>query len=162
MRHLLALPILTLLSLPCSGATEQRFDALRFFEGATESSSTIKVLMRSAYHSHSTGLGVIEGDGSLHLVQRVTDDGASATIRRWVMRQVGQGHFSGTMSEAAGPVDVEEVDGKYRFRFMMKGHLSAEEWIVPDAGGQSASIHLSVRKFGFPVATSEGVIRKVG
>lgn len=162
MRHSVVVLALTITSLPCGASTERKPDALRFFEGSTESSSTIKVLMKRPYHSRSVGMGVIEDDGSLHLVQHVMDDGASPTTRRWVMRQVGQGHFSGTMSEAASPVDVEEIAGKYRFRFMMKGHLSAEEWIVPDAGGLSATIHLSVRKFGFAVATSEGVIRKIG
>jgi hypothetical protein len=152
----------TLLPAAASAGADQKRDALHFFVGATEGMGTTTVLMRKPYHSHSTGIGVIKADGSLYLVQRTHDDGALPKIRRWLIRQVGPRRFSGTMSEATGPVDVQEIGGNYRFRFNMKGHLSVEEWMVPDAGGRSATTHTSIRKFGFPVAKLEGVVRKIG
>jgi len=159
--HWPALFVLVAATAPCFAGSEQGQGALHFFEGTTESASTVKVLMKKPYRSHWIGTGIIEPDGSLHLTQHVTDEGAPPKTRRWVIRQIGPHHFSGTMSEASGPVDVEEISGKYRFRFNIKGHLSAEEWLVPDPGGRSATTHISVRKFGFVVAAAEGIIRKV-
>jgi hypothetical protein len=66
------------------------------------------------------------------------------------------------MNEAVGPVDIQEVDGRYRFRFEMDGHLSVEQWLTPEPGWRSAGNSLTVRRFGIKVASSDGTIRKIG
>ena len=80
-------------------AAQQKIDALRFFEGRTESISTIKLVMKKPYKSRSIGRGEIKADGSLHLIQRVEDEGKPPHDRRWHIRQVEPGKFAGTMSE---------------------------------------------------------------
>ena len=65
------------------------------------------------------------------------------------------------MSEAVGPVQVQELDGKFRFTFRMKGSLAVEQWVTPLAGGKSAESKITVRKLGMRVASSEGMIRKL-
>lgn len=143
-------------------AAEKVQDPLRFFEGRTESVSTIKVLTKKVLHSRSLGRGTIKPDGSLELVQRVEEDGKPARIRRWVIKRTGAGRFSGTMSEATGPITIETVGNRYRFRFKMKGGLSVEQWLTPLAGGRAARNHVTVRKLGIKVGTSDGTIRKIG
>lgn len=133
---------------------------MRFFEGRTESVGTVKAFMRKPFRSRSIGRGRIEPDGSLSLVQRVDDEGKPPRERRWRIREVGSGRYSGTMSEATGPVTIDEVGGRYRFRFKMKGNLSVEQWLAPLAGGMSARNFMTVRKFGMVVATGDGMIRK--
>ena len=164
MRHLslscAALSLATTL-LPCSAGAQQNQDPLQFFVGSTESIGSMRILMRRPYRTNSVGTGVMRADGSLELVQRVMDAGAQQKDRRWLIRQVGPGRFSGTMSEAVGPVYVEEIAGKYRIRLKMKGNLSVEEWVTPDPRGRSATTKLKVRKFGIQVAMSEGIIRKI-
>lgn len=135
-------------------------DPMRFFEGRTESLSTIKVIMRKPYRSRTIGDGDID-NGVLHLVQRVHQDGKAPYDRKWRMRQVAPGRFAGTMSEATGPVSVEQVGERYRFRFKMKGNLSVEQWLIPLPGGISARSRLSIRKLGITVGRSEGTIRKL-
>lgn len=135
-------------------------DPLLFFEGRTEYVSTMKLLARKAYRSRTLGHGEIDADGALHLVQKVQDEGKPAHERRWHMRQVAPGRFAGTMSEARGPVTVEEVDGRYRFRFRMKGGVSVEQWLTP-VSHTAARSRLTVRKLGLTVGKSEGVIRKL-
>jgi len=134
---------------------------LRFFEGRTETSGTVKTVMKKAYRTHSVGRGRIEPDGSLLLVQRVEDEGKPPRERRWRMRQIATGRYSGTMTEATGPVTIDEVGGRYRFRFKMKGNLSVEQWLAPLAGGKSARNSMTVRKLGMTVATGDGLIRKI-
>ena len=136
-------------------------EPLEFFEGRTESSGTIKILLRKPFKSRSIGTGKIGPDGSLVLVQRVEEDGKPARERRWKIRRVGPGRFSGTMSEATGPVTIEEVDGKYRFRFKMKGNLSVEQWVSPLPGGKSARNTMTIRKLGMTVGSGTGTIRKL-
>ena len=147
---------------PASAGAERIDDPLRFFEGRTESVGTVKVLAGKPYRSRSLGRGQIRADGTLELVQRVQEEGKPARIRRWLIRRAGPGRFSGTMSEATGPVTVEEVGGRYRFRFKMKGSLSVEQWLTPAAGGRSATNKVIIRKFGVKVGSSQGVVRKIG
>lgn len=150
------------LALSASTASAERLeDPLSFFEGRTESTATVKVLTKKPYKSRSVGRGEITRDGSLHLVQRVEDEGKSPYERRWHIRQVGPGRFTGSMSEASGPVTVEEDGDGYRFRFKMKGNISVEQWLTPLPGGKAARSKVTIRKFGMTVGKSDGMIRKL-
>ena len=136
-------------------------DALRFFEGRTEITSVVKVAMKRPYRSHTVGRGMIFSDGSLSLIQIVQEEDKPPRQRNWRIRQVGPGRFTGTMSEAIGPVTVEQVGARYRFTFKMKGNLAVEQWLAPSRGWMTASTKTTVRKYGMRVATSEGTIRKL-
>ena len=150
------------LALSADVASAERLDdPLSFFEGRTESTATVKVLTKKPYKSRSIGRGEIGSDGALHLVQRVEDEGKSPYERRWHIRKVGPGRFSGTMNEATGPVTVEEVGGGYRFRFKMKGNVSVEQWLTPLPGGKAARSKVTIRKFGMTVGKSEGMVKKL-
>jgi hypothetical protein len=134
---------------------------LRFFEGLTEGSGAMRIVLKKSYRTLTIGRGRIERDGSLTLVQRVSDEGRPPRERRWRIRQTGPRHFTGSMSEAVGPITIDEVGGRFRFRFKMKGNLSVEQWLAPLAGGNSARNSLTVRKFGMTVGTADGTIVKL-
>ena len=157
-----ALPV-ALLGASASAVTsspDPKTDPMRFFEGKTESVSTIKLIMRKPYRSRTIGNGEIDS-GVLNLIQRVHQEGKAAYDRKWRMRQVAPGRFTGSMSEATGPVNVEQVGGRYRFRFRMKGNVSVEQWLIPQPGGNSARSTMKIRKLGILVGRSEGTIRKI-
>jgi hypothetical protein len=155
--------VVALASLPAAATspTPRMSAPLKFFEGKTEMLSTVKVVFKSPYKSVTTGDGKILSDGSLSLVQKVRDENKPTESRHWRIKQVAAGRFAGTMTEAVGPVQAEEVGGKYRFRFKMKGNLSVEQWLTPLPGGRAAQSKISVRKAGIRVATSDGIIRRV-
>lgn len=134
---------------------------LRFFEGRTESVGIMKMIMKKPFRVRSIGLGRIAADGTLLLVQQVRDEGEAPKERVWRIRQVAPGKFMGSMSEAKGPVVIEQVGDGYRFRFKIKGNLSVEQWLIPDADGDSGSSKLTIRKYGMKVASSEARIRKL-
>jgi hypothetical protein len=144
------------------GATyaDQERSPLTFFQGVTEGTGTLKVIMHNPTATRSVGRGEIEPDGSLSLVQRV-DDGRPPHLRHWRIRQIAPGHFSGSMSEASGPVMIDQVDSRYRFRFKMSGGMWVEQWLTPLADGRSATTDMTVRKFGMTVASGHGVVRKI-
>jgi hypothetical protein len=136
-------------------------DPLRFFEGRTESIGVMKLIMKRPYKVRSIGRGKINPDGSLLLVQQVHDDGQPPKERTWRIKQVGPGKYAGSMSEAVGPVKIEQVGDGYRFRFKIKGNLTVEQWLVPDPDGNSGSSKLTIRKYGVKVASADATIRKL-
>lgn len=156
-------PLSFLVSFPAgaSAAVQPPVDPFTFYEGLTDTTGTLKVLMHSPVHTHCIGRGELRPDGTLSLVQRVEDEGSAPYVRRWLVRQVSPGHFLATMSQATGPVAIDQVGSRYRFRFKMNGGLAVEEWLTPLPGGKSATSSISVHKYGIPVASSEGVVRKI-
>ena len=157
----LAVAVLPLALLSSPASAERLADPLGFWEGRTETLSTIKVVMKKAFKTRSIGRGVIKSDGSLELVQRVEDEGKPPRERRWLIRKAGPKRYIGTMNEASGPVVIEEIGERFRFRFKMKGNLSVEQWIIPGPGGKSGKNTLTIKKLGMTVARSEGTIRKL-
>jgi hypothetical protein len=148
-----------LLAAPAAAAPPD--NPMQFFEGRTEGVGTIRIMLGKPYRTRSVGYGRFEPDGTLLFVQRVVDDGKPPRERRWKIRQTGPRRFSGTMSEAVGPVTIEEVGGRFRFRFKMKGHVSIEQWLVPLAGGTAARNTVTIRKFGMKVGTGDEMLRKL-
>jgi hypothetical protein len=146
---------------PATANADRANEPLRFFDGRTEMVSLVKVAMKKPYRSRTLGRGYISSDGTLSLVQQVMEEGKPTQQRQWRMRRVGPGRFSGTMSQAVGPVTVQASGGKFLFKFRMKGHLAVEQWIMPLPGGKAAQSKTTVRKFGMRVASSEGMIRKL-
>lgn len=160
-RIILIAPVLLLASASAATPASAPTDPLRFFVGRTEGAGTVKVMFQKEYGTRSIGEGRIEADGSLLLVQRVFDDGKPPHERRWHVRQVGPGHYTGTMTEAVGPVTIDRVGDQYRFRFRMDGRLTVEQMMAPLPGGRAATNSTKIRKFGLVVATSDGIVRKV-
>jgi len=157
-RFALAAPLLVIAS-PVASA--EQIDPLKFFEGRTETQGTVKVMFHKPYRTRSIGNGRIEKDGSLTLVQKVMDEGKKPHERRWRVWRKGPDRFTATMSEAVGPVTIDKVGDRYRFRFKMKGNLQAEQILTPLPGGRSVRNIVKVRRLGVTVGSSEGTIRKL-
>ena len=158
-RFPIAAAAVMLMSAPAAAAPS--YSPMKFFEGRTEGIGTVRIMLGKAYRTRSIGHGRFEPDGTMIFVQKVLDEGKPPHERRWKIRQIGPHHFTGTMSEAIGLVKIEEIAGRFRFRFRMKGNLSVEQWLVPLAGGTTARNTLTIRKFGVKVGTSEGMLRKL-
>jgi hypothetical protein len=118
-------------------------------------------MFHKPYWTRSIGAGRIESDGSLTLVQRVEDEGKAPHERRWRVRRTSADQYLASMSDAVGPVTIDKVGDRYRFRFTLKGNLRAEQMLTPLPGGQSARNSLKVKRMGITVATTEGTIRKI-
>ena len=161
MRSLLLPAAALALGAPAAAAASPSASPLAFFDGRTVSEGTTKIVMRKPYRTHSQGVGRIEPDGTLLLVQQVEEGAEPRKERRWRIRQVAPDRFAGTMSDAVGPVSVEKVGPRFRFRFRMKGGLSVEQWLEPLADGRTATSTLTVRKLGIAVATGKALIRRI-
>jgi hypothetical protein len=151
---------LSLAAAPCPAAALPD-NPLTFFEGRTESIGTVRIVTKKPFRSRAIGKGIIKPDGSLDLVQRIEDEGQQPRERHWRMRQIAPGRFAGTMSEAKGPVTVEAIGGRYRFRFRMDGSVAVEQWLTPMPDGRTARSATSFRKYGIRVGASDAIIRKM-
>src|SRR6476661_9727422 len=87
-RLALVAPVFLLASASAAMSVSMPVDPLRFFVGHTESVGRVKIMFQKNYATHSTGVGRIEPDGSLLLVQQVFDDGKPPHERRWRIRQI--------------------------------------------------------------------------
>jgi hypothetical protein len=160
-------PVLLAAALACAptyaalAAPAASVSPLTFFEGRTLTEGTTKIVTRKPYATRSIGVGKIEPDGALLLVQQVEEDGKPPRERRWRFRQVAPGRFSGTMSDAVGPVTVAKVGERFRFSFKVKGGMQVEQWLAPLPDGKTARSTLTVRKLGIAVATGQAMIRRL-
>ena len=160
-RCLLAPVVATVCLVAGPAGAEKPANPLRFFEGRTESTGIVKLIARRPFKSHAIGRGEIKADGSLYLEQRVEEDDKPPFMRRWSIRKAGPATYTGTMTEAKGPVKIDEIGGRFRFRFKMKGGVNVEQWLTPSADWKSGRNTLTIKKFGLTVGTSEGTIRKL-
>ena len=146
---------------PQAGGAAKPFDAIRFFDGRTEGQGVLKVALRSPTTIRVQSRGRVETDGTLSVRQTVAEGAKPARTREWRIRELSPGRYSGTLSDATGPVAGEAVGNRLRLRFRMKGGLDAEQWLTLAPGGRSAHNVLRVRKFGLTVASLDETIRKL-
>ena len=138
------------------------FHPLRFFDGRTQGDGKVKVVFKEPYGVRVHGRGRIDTDGALILVQDVLEEGKPLRRRSWRIRETGPGRYAGTLSDATGPVKLENVGGRFHIKFRMKGGLGVEQWLTAAPDGTSVHNSMVIRKFGLKVASLEEKIRKLG
>jgi hypothetical protein len=132
-----------------------------FFTGRTHADNVLKVV----FH-HSTRLIVDsvggKGDrGDFVLIDTVHEGNKPARTRKWIMRPDGPNHYTGSLSDAAGPVDIAVAGATATIRYVMKdGHLSVVQKLELQPDGRTLSNHVVAKKFGLKFAHVDGIIRK--
>ncbi len=137
------------------------FSAARFFDGATEGQGSLRVIMRRRSAVHVGGQGHVEPDGTLVLDQRVEQAGKPAKTRQWRIREASPGRYTGTLSDATGPVTGETRGNRLFLRFAIKGGFTVRQWLTLAGDGQSAANVMIVSKLGVKVARLDELIRRM-
>lgn len=141
-------------------ATAPVFDPIVFFAGHTKGRGSLAVAMRHRKQTLVDGHGIVTPDG-IDLIQDVRLGDDKPTHRIWHLRRIANGHYTGTLSDARGPV-TGKVDGNcFHLRFAMKGGLHAQQWLYLGPGGQTARNRMVVTKFGLPVASLDETIVRI-
>lgn len=143
---------------PSPGAP--RFDAIRFFDGATHGDGRLSIAFHKPETTVVKGRGHIEPDGTLVLDQHVTEGSKPPRDRQWRLREVTRDRYTGTLTDAVGPVTGETNGNRLHLAFEMKGGLPTDQWLTLSADGQVAHNVLTVRKFGVTVAALDETIRR--
>lgn len=136
------------------------FDPAAFFVGHTHGEATLKIAMHPSRHVIVEGQGRLEPDGTLILDQSVQTGTAPARHRHWLFRRDGPGRWSGSLSDAAGPVSGDIVGNRLHLAFAMDGGLQAQQWLFLQAGGGVVRNIMVVRKWGVPVARLDETITR--
>ena len=148
---------LALVASPASAA----FDPVAFFRGHSEGRGSLKILLlQSPVRVDVQSEGRIEKDGSLLLVQRIQQQGEKPRTRYWRLKRQSPTHFTGTLTDATGPVSVDLVGQRARIRYQMKNRMAVEQWLTP-AGHNLVHNEMRVRRFGVVVARLSETIRKL-
>jgi hypothetical protein len=130
-----------------------------FFAGATEGHATLKVILHSRKPVHVIGHGHTD-HGTLILDQTVMQQGKKPEQREWRIREVSPGRYTGTLSDATGPVTGDVSGNCLHLAYPMKGGLQVEQRLYLQPGGKVALNRMTVSKLGITVASLDETISK--
>ena len=137
------------------------FVAERFFAGRLDGVGTLKIVLHARSKTHVTSVGRVDANGVLALDQHIEQQGKPARDRHRRIRPLGNGRYTGTLTDASGPVIGETVGNRLHLHFPMKGGVQVDQWLILSADAQIAQNHLIVRKLFVKVATLDETIRKI-
>ncbi|MEA3031979.1 MAG: hypothetical protein QOG13_3304 [Sphingomonadales bacterium] len=133
----------------------------QFFVGRTAGESIVRVMLAGSHGVRDRGRGHIDRDGALVIDQTVEEEGKPARRRQWRLVRGAAGRFTGTISDARGPVAGEVWGNVLHLRYRTLDGVSVEQWITLHPGGRTAHNHMTFHRFGLNVATLDGTIRRL-
>lgn len=148
-------------AVPATADPDQKLDMTGFFTGKTHADNIIKIALHGPHKLNVDSLGGRNKEGEFILIDNVQEEGKPARKRTWAMRPVGPNHFTGSLSDAVGPVDVVVAGNSATIRYVMKdGNMKIEQRLTLQPNG-TLSNEVIARKFGLKFATVQGTIRKL-
>jgi hypothetical protein len=136
-------------------------DLTAFFIGRTHADNDIKIVFHSNHKLIVDSVGHAEGKDFV-LVDTVREEGKPVRTRVWRTHPIGPGHFTGTLSDATGPVDIAVSGDTATIRYTMRdGGLKIMQQLRLQGDGRTLTNHVIARKYGIKFATVDGAIRKL-
>jgi hypothetical protein len=149
------------LATPASASSDGKLDMMGFFTGKTRGENVIRIALHSPHKLIVDSVGGRNKEGEFVLIDDVQEEGKPARKRTWVMRPISADHFTGSLTDASGPVDVVVNGGGATIRYVMKdGGLKIEQQLQLQHDG-TLSNHVIAKKFGMKFAQADGTIRKL-
>jgi hypothetical protein len=164
MKSVTCLAIATLALSAGSAAADAgpKLDMLDFFTGKTHGENMMKVALHRPHKLVVDSVGGHNKEGEFVLIDNVQEEGKPARKRVWAMRPAGPNRFTGTLSDAIGPVNVTVSGDTATIQYTMKdGHVAIDQRLQLQRDG-SLSNHTVARKFGMKFGQVDGTIRKIG
>lgn len=143
-----------------SSPGKDKLDLATFFTGKTHAEGEIKVGFKKPVRHVTDSVGKRGPKGELILVDHIKEDGKPPKVRRWVMRRNGPDSFTGTMTEATGPVRIEVNGRQATIRYKMKGGVSIHQ-LLTMRDERTLVNHVAAKKLGVRLGRLDGVIRKL-
>ncbi len=145
---------------PMTAVAVPAFSPMTFFAGDTVGDGVLKIDLMRRRSVHVEGHGDIDADGRLVLVQRVREGSKPERTRTWHIRAIGDGRYTGTLSDAAGPVTVKSQGNVLRIAYVAKGGFPVRQSLFLQPGGQRVLNILVVRKLGIRIAALRETITR--
>jgi len=144
-----------------ASADPGKLDMLAFFAGKTHGENVMKLALKRPSKLVVDSIGGKGDRGDFVLIDTVREEGKPVRTRKWIMRPLGPNRFTGSLTDAMGPVDVVVDGDAATIRYTMKGGLKVEQQLQLQGDGKSVTNKVIVRKFGLKFARVEGTIRKL-
>lgn len=145
-----------------AASDKPRLDMTSFFAGKSHADNVIRIVLEGSHKLIVDSVGGRNKEGDFVLVDTVQEEGKPVRKRSWVMKPSGDNHFTGSLSDATGPVDVVVNEDTATIRYTMTdGGLRIVQQVQLQADGKTLSNHVVARKLGIVVAHVDGTIRKV-
>jgi hypothetical protein len=135
-------------------------DLTAFFTGRTHAENQLKIVFSSTVPLIVDSVGRIEGKEFV-LIDTVHEGDKPVRMRKWVTHEVAPGHYSGTLSDATGPVDILVRGNSATIRYTMNTGLRIEQVMQLQPDGRTLTNHVVARRFGLKFAHVDGTVRKV-
>ena len=148
-----------LLLASASAAAEPKLDMLAFFTGKTHSESVMKVVLKKPVPLVVDSVGGKGDKGDFVLIDTVHEGDKPVRQRKWIMRQAGPDHFTGSLTDATGPVDIKVDGDTATISYMMKGGLKVEQELQLQRDGRTLANRVTAKKLGMKFARVEGTVR---
>ncbi|HEY4071281.1 MAG TPA: DUF3833 family protein [Sphingomicrobium sp.] len=138
-----------------------KLDMISFFTGKTHGENIIKISMHKPHKMIVDSVGGHNKEGEFVLIDNVQEEGKPARKRTWAMRAAGTNRFTGSLSDAQGPVDVLIDGDTATIQYTMKeGGLKIVQTLQLQPNGTIIN-RTTARKFGMKFGQVDGTIRKL-
>lgn len=142
---------------------EPALDPLAFFTGPSKGQGILNTITGGEQWVLVSSVGTPLADGSLSLRQRIVQGGElesdeTTRDRTWIIRPISPGTYTGTLTEAIGPVEAKVRGNSMTIRYRTNDY-TVHQRLVLGADGKLQN-RLDVRKWGVKVATLRERIEK--
>lgn len=146
---------------PLAPTPQPLFDALAFFVGHSEGRGSLRKVFSDPVAVRVESHGSVSNDGVLTLIQRVEEGDKAPRTRTWEIRKAEPGRYTGTLTDAVGPIQGETQGNQLTLRYTMKDGFDVTQVLTLSADAQRAHNVLKVAKLGITVAVLAEDIARV-
>ena len=148
-------------SSPLPADPAAKLDPIAYFTGRSGGVGIVRKSFGGSTPVQVSSVGRSDGHGGLILDQNIWEGTKPSRQRRWLMQPAGPNRFTGTLTDAAGPVEVITAGPRATVRYRMKNGLEVTQRLALQRDGRTLLNRLTVKKFGVRVARLDETIRKV-
>ena len=160
MRLAAAAAIVLLAGAASAAPQTPKLDLTQFFSGRSHADNVLKIAFHDPAKLIVDSVGGKGDRGDFVLVDTVHEGDKPVRTRKWVMQPAGPNHFTGSLTDAVGPVDIVVNGDAATIRYTMKNRMTVEQWLSP-AGEKTVRNRMKVRRLGLVVAHFDETIRKL-
>ena len=126
-----------------------------FFAGTTRSSGVLENRAGAPTRQlHVEGSGTRLADGGVRLDQTITFDQDAPTTRRWDMHRIDAHRYTGTLTDASGPIEGEAHGNLFHLHYEMTSPPGGrmEQWLYLQPDGRTVVNEATITLLGIVVA----------
>lgn len=152
--------VLSSMAAAASAPPPRALDLPGFFNGRTHADNDLKIVFHRPTKLIVDSIGKRQGSEFIQ-TDTVHEGDKPVRTRIWRTHEISPGHFTGTLTDATGPVDIAVHGNGVIIRYTMKGGLDILETMELQGDGKTLSNHVIAKKLGLTFARVEGSVRKL-